>query len=124
MYRREPHYAADRCAKDPLYPGDDCPGDDDADAGSDADAEPPPDAAAECPGRCVPFPEGTDGIFWSRWPDLVLPASTNDPDESCPDDLTLQFVGYTELMAPPASCDICECEKSEGTCTELPTDIQ
>ncbi len=113
----EPHFVADRCADDPLYPYGRCADDDDA--GADADAEPP-----ECPGRCVPFPEGSDALLWSRWPDLLLPASTDDPDRSCPDDLTLQFVGYTELVAPPASCDICKCEKSEGTCTDLPTDIQ
>jgi len=129
-----PDFVIDRCGADPLGPSEACPenGDSSADAGgtdggTDAEADVP---EPNCPGLCVPFPESADAALWSKWPDLVWIGPLSERPEACPDDsntagkdLAMQFLLYSELDAPPAVCDICECEKSEGECTELTTDI-
>jgi len=95
-------------------------GSEDADGAIDSDAE-----SARCPGRCAPFPEGVDAVRWSRWPGSFLTGPAWEPSWGCPAGFTKEFELFTDLDAPPATCDICECTASTGLCPNpaIPDDI-
>lgn len=117
------------CDPDPLFPSKYCPGDagSDADAADDASQDGPGvDPQAHCTGRCVPAPSGSEAGFWSEVPLLVWIGPADEVPSECPKEVAPneKFRRFADLIAPPASCDLCGCEKSEGTCTGLPEEIR
>jgi hypothetical protein len=95
------------------------------DAGPDGSAEGPGIGPQACSSRCVPFPDDTAAGFWSQDPLLVWAGPPDEfPKDSCPPDMALQFSRYAELVAPPLVCPTCGCEKSMGTCSGVPDQIQ
>jgi len=94
-----------------------------ADAGTDAASDASSDAArveATCGGRCVPVPSGNNAGLWSEVPISLWVGPAPKPGEAppaCPGDVSSEkFRLFAALDAPPAACDACECEPSEGKC--------
>jgi hypothetical protein len=101
----------------------------DADADGDVDFQTPgsESQANTCfSGRCVPAPHGSEAGSWSEIPLLVWFGPPADAPEKCPPDIAPneKFRRFEDLVAPPASCDVCACEESTGTCTGLPGEIK
>ncbi|HRI65759.1 MAG TPA: hypothetical protein PK156_16045 [Polyangium sp.] len=91
------------------------------DAGGDASADA---SSVRCSDTCTPYPEG-----WSSAPAVwhgpvdKAPRLNNVPLElGGPNTLPI-FEGYADIHAAPATCDVCTCAESTGTCTELPETI-
>jgi len=134
-----PDAAWDDCDPDPRYPTGKLCVDAGADAAADASDE---DAGLGTPGsdpqstscqtgggRCVPVPSGGEHAgLWSEVPIAlwVGPApKEGDPPLQCPGDTSSEkFRLYSDLVAPPAECEPCECGPSSGTCTDLPASIE
>ena len=97
------------------------------DAGTDAAAEAGTSGARSqptCPGSCVEGPSDNHGGAWSEKPLLFREGPTNEIPVDCPDGLARKWLLYRDLVAPPATCDKCECEESKGICTGMPTGIE
>lgn len=98
------------------------PGNGDVDAGTDAEAGTSgARSQPTCPGSCVEGPSANNGGAWSEKPVLFREGPTNEIPIDCPDGLARKWLLYRDLVAPPATCDKCECEESKGICTGMPT---
>lgn len=124
------------CDPDSLFPavgciqdaGPDAPPDDAGDAGTDG----PTADNGRCPAdthTCVPLPEGEDAIHWHPDEPLVVWIGDNVEGEEnqpkCPADTApaVQARMYTDLIAPPATCDACNCKPATADCDPVPTFI-
>lgn len=105
-----------------------------ADAGSDAasdagsDAPGPTPQANTCQGSCVPVPDKNNAGHWTEIPLAVWIGPPSAAPAECPPGPggvpNEKFRLFTELDAPPAECEPCECGPSEGTCAGLPETIE
>lgn len=108
-----------------------------ADAGTDGDAEPTKapmgvddlglDPAAWRPcgdGFCAPELTGQSALAWEKVPVSLYVGPNDGTPLACPDNLTEVGRLYDELVAPPASCDVCTCEASKGECSLPPDKIE
>ncbi|MDI1450782.1 hypothetical protein QHF85_42475 [Polyangium sp. 6x1] len=95
-----------------------------ADAGADANAGdadmfnpgPTPQAGSTCTQACVPVPSGGAG-YWSEVPVSVRFDKADALPKFCPEGVPNEkFRLFDQLVAPPAECEACACEPSEGTC--------
>ena len=101
------------------------PGNGDVDAGTDAEAGTSgARSQPTCPGSCVEGPSANNGGAWSEKPLLFREGPTDEIPIDCPDGLARKWLLYRDLVAPPATCDKCECEESKGICTGMPTGIE
>ncbi|MDI3285324.1 hypothetical protein [Polyangium sp. 15x6] len=69
-----------------------------------------------CLDACVPVPSGGAG-YWSEVPVSVRFDKPQALPKFCPGSVPNEkFRLFEDLVAPPAECDACACEPSEGTC--------
>ena len=125
-----------RCEPDALIPtpgciqdaGTDAPPDD----AGDADPDGPTADNGRCPVEthdCVPLPEGDDAFRWHADPPLLVWFGDNVEGEEnqpkCPADTApaVQARMFSDLIAPPATCDACQCKPATGDCGPVPTSI-
>ncbi|TKD03151.1 hypothetical protein [Polyangium fumosum] len=93
-----------------------------ADAGADGGGNdaaapgPTPQSMGTCTEACVPVPSGGAG-YWSEVPVSVRFDKPEALPKFCPSSVPNEkFRLFDELVAPPAACEACACEPSEGTC--------
>ncbi|MRG98462.1 hypothetical protein [Polyangium spumosum] len=56
---------------------------------------------------------------------LLWVGPVDDMPASCPKEVPWEkYRRYSDLVAPPATCEPCSCEKPEGTCSGLPASIE
>ncbi len=128
-----PETLENRCEPDTFFPspicvqdaGTDAPPDDASDAGTDG----PTADNGRCPGDCVPIAEGDDALFWHPDEPLIVWFGDNIEGEEnqpkCPAETApaVQARLFTDLIAPPATCDSCACKPATGDCDPVPTSI-
>lgn len=105
------------------------------DAGSDADAATnsaddspglaPTSWSTTCDGRCAPQPSGMSAGGWEKVP-IVLYVGPDGPTPlACPEKAPVEkWRLFDELVAPPAACEACTCEASNGECSNPPPKIE
>ena len=92
-------------------------------------------ARASCAGvgRCMASAFGNHSGSYRDDPVALWLGPVEDMPTCCPGAAGCETAGavptkkfrlFKDLIAPPAECDACACEASEGTCTELPATIE
>ncbi|MRG94001.1 hypothetical protein [Polyangium spumosum] len=99
---------------------------------SDADPDGPTANNGRCPVEthdCVPLPEGDDALLWHPNEPLLVWFGDNVEGEEnqpkCPADTApaVQARMFSDLIAPPATCDGCKCKPATADCDPVPTSI-